>query len=128
MVHARCRGGGGDAARGWEALGAGRGSAAGGGAAGWGGGAVSGVACVRGGGCRAGGGWAWGGGWVGGIWRRARLWGVAVVSVAGHFVMVRAEFLAAMPTWGCVGGVLVRITFAGVLVREQGADTEVVGR
>jgi NADH-quinone oxidoreductase subunit J len=62
------------------------------------------------------------------IWHAALLLGVALTSVAVHFVMLRAEFLAAMQILVYVGGVLVLITFAVMLVREQGADAEVVGR
>ena len=61
------------------------------------------------------------------IWHAALLLGVALVSVAVHFVMLRAEFPAAMQTLVYVGGVLVLITFAVMLVREQGADPELVG-
>jgi NADH-quinone oxidoreductase subunit J len=60
------------------------------------------------------------------VWHSALLLGVALTSVAVHYVMLRAEFLAAMQILVYVGGVLILITFAVMLVREQG--TEVVAR
>ena len=59
------------------------------------------------------------------VWHAALLLGVALTSVAVHYVMLRAEFLAAMQILVYVGGVLILITFAVMLVREQGSDTEV---
>jgi NADH-quinone oxidoreductase subunit J len=59
------------------------------------------------------------------VWHAALLLGVALTSVAVHYVMLRAEFLAAMQILVYVGGVLILITFAVMLVREQGPDTEV---
>ncbi len=59
------------------------------------------------------------------VWHAALLLGVALTSVAVHYVMLRAEFLATMQILVYVGGVLILITFAVMLVREQGPDTEV---
>jgi NADH-quinone oxidoreductase subunit J len=59
------------------------------------------------------------------VWHAALLLGVALTSVAVHYVMLRAEFLAAMQILVYVGGVLILITFAVMLVREQGPETEV---
>lgn len=56
------------------------------------------------------------------VWHAALLLGVALASVAIHFVMLRAAFLAAMQILVYVGGVLVLITFAVMLVRERGAE------
>jgi NADH-quinone oxidoreductase subunit J len=61
------------------------------------------------------------------VWHSALLLGVALTSVAVHYVMLRAEFLAAMQILVYVGGVLILITFAVMLVREQD-DIEVVAR
>jgi NADH-quinone oxidoreductase subunit J len=61
------------------------------------------------------------------VWHSALLLGVALTSVAVHYVMLRAEFLAAMQILVYVGGVLILITFAVMLVREQD-DVEVVAR
>lgn len=58
------------------------------------------------------------------VWHSALLLGVALTSVAVHYVMLRAEFLAAMQILVYVGGVLVLITFAVMLVREE--ETEEV--
>jgi len=60
------------------------------------------------------------------VWHAALLLGVALTSVAVHYVMLRAEFLAAMQILVYVGGVLILITFAVMLVRDQGPETEVV--
>ena len=57
------------------------------------------------------------------VWHSALLLGVALLSVAIHYVMLSAEFLAAMQVLVYVGGVLVLITFAVMLVRRD-ADTE----
>lgn len=56
------------------------------------------------------------------VWHAALLLGVALTSVAIHFVMLRAEFLAVMQILVYVGGVLVLITFAVMLVRREGAE------
>ncbi|NHN58206.1 MULTISPECIES: NADH-quinone oxidoreductase subunit J [Halorussus] len=58
------------------------------------------------------------------VWHSALLLGVALLSVAVHYVMLQAEFLAAMQVLVYVGGVLVLITFAVMLTRQ--ADTEEV--
>ena len=61
------------------------------------------------------------------VWHAALLLGVALTSVAVHYVMLRAEFLAAMQILVYVGGVLILITFAVMLVRDQGPELEVDG-
>jgi NADH-quinone oxidoreductase subunit J len=58
------------------------------------------------------------------IWHAALLLGVALFSVAVHFVMLQAEFIAAMQVLVYVGGVLVLVTFAVMLVRESDPDPE----
>ncbi|WP_256299417.1 NADH-quinone oxidoreductase subunit J [Haloarchaeobius salinus] len=59
------------------------------------------------------------------VWHSALFLGVALLSVAVHYVMQQAEFLAAMQILVYVGGVLILITFAVMLVREDDT-TEVV--
>ena len=60
------------------------------------------------------------------VWHSALLLGVALLSVAVHYVMLSAEFLAAMQVLVYVGGVLILITFAVMLVRrESGPDVGV---
>ncbi|WP_435335597.1 NADH-quinone oxidoreductase subunit J [Haloarchaeobius sp. TZWWS8] len=59
------------------------------------------------------------------VWHSALLLGVALLSFAVHYVMRDAEFLAAMQILVYVGGVLILITFAVMLVRQEG-ETEVV--
>jgi NADH-quinone oxidoreductase subunit J len=53
------------------------------------------------------------------VWHSALLLGVALLSVAVHYVMLRAEFLAVIQVLVYVGGVLVLITFAVMLVRQD---------
>ncbi|MFC6836175.1 NADH-quinone oxidoreductase subunit J [Halomarina ordinaria] len=59
------------------------------------------------------------------VWHAALLLGVALVSVAVHYVMLQAEFLAAMQILVYVGGVLILITFAVMLTRTTPVDEEV---
>jgi len=58
------------------------------------------------------------------VWHAALLLGVALLSVAVHYVMLQAEFIAAMQVLVYVGGVLILITFAVMLTRRD--DGEVV--
>jgi len=53
------------------------------------------------------------------VWHAALLLGVALLSVAVHYVMLRAEFIAAMQVLVYVGGVLILITFAVMLTRRD---------
>jgi len=52
------------------------------------------------------------------------LLGGALLSVAVHYVLLQAEFLAAMQILVYVGGVLILITFAVMLTRTD-TETEV---
>ena len=57
--------------------------------------------------------------------------GLALISVAAHFVMLRAEFVAGMQVLVYVGGVLILIVFAVMFMRStvEGEDEKVeVGR
>jgi NADH-quinone oxidoreductase subunit J len=56
------------------------------------------------------------------VWHSALLLGVALFSVAIHFVMLQAEFLAAMQVLVYVGGVLILITFAVMLTRDDAGE------
>jgi NADH-quinone oxidoreductase subunit J len=49
---------------------------------------------------------------------------VALLSVAIHYVMLRAEFIAVMQVLVYVGGVLILITFAVMLVRQAPDDPD----
>jgi len=53
------------------------------------------------------------------VWHSALALGVALLSVAIHYVMLRAEFLAAMQILVYVGGVLILISFAVMLTRTD---------
>lgn len=57
----------------------------------------------------------------------AMLLGLALISVAAHFVLLQAEFLAAMQVLVYVGGVLVLVAFAVMFMRStvEGTDEEV---
>jgi NADH-quinone oxidoreductase subunit J len=56
------------------------------------------------------------------VWHSALMLGVALLSVAVHYVMLRAEFVAAMQILVYVGGVLILITFAVMLTRRAGTE------
>jgi NADH-quinone oxidoreductase subunit J len=58
------------------------------------------------------------------VWHSALLLGVALLSVAVHYVLLRAEFLAMMQVLVYVGGVLVLITFAVMFVRREPDSNE----
>lgn len=53
------------------------------------------------------------------MWHSALLMGVTLLSVAVHYVMLQAEFVAAMQVLVYVGGVLILISFAVMLTRHQ---------
>ena len=55
------------------------------------------------------------------VWHSALLLGGALLSVAVHYVMMQAEFLAAMPILVYVVGVLILITFAVMLTKSTSA-------
>ena len=57
-------------------------------------------------------------------WHAALLLGVALLSVAAHYIMLQAEFLAMMQVLVYVGGVLILITFAVMLVRRPGENAD----
>ncbi|SIR75556.1 NADH-quinone oxidoreductase subunit J [Natronorubrum thiooxidans] len=60
-------------------------------------------------------------------WHSALMLGVALLSIAVHYVMLAAEFVAMMQILVYVGGVLILITFAVMLTqRDEQASTEVV--
>ena len=62
------------------------------------------------------------------VWHAALLLGVALLSVAVHFVLLQAEFLAAMQVLVYVGGVLILISFAVMLTRLEVARPDVETR
>jgi NADH-quinone oxidoreductase subunit J len=53
------------------------------------------------------------------VFHASLLLGAALLSVAVHYVMLHAEFLAAMQILVYVGGVLILITFAVMLTRTD---------
>ena len=57
------------------------------------------------------------------VWHSALLLGGALLSVAVHYVMLQAEFLAAMQILVYVGGVLILITFAVMLTQTGASDS-----
>jgi NADH-quinone oxidoreductase subunit J len=60
------------------------------------------------------------------VWHSALFLGVALTSVAVHFIMVNAPFLAAMQVLVYVGGVLILISFAVMLTRRDPQVAEVM--
>ncbi|MFC3956926.1 NADH-quinone oxidoreductase subunit J [Halovivax cerinus] len=68
-------------------------------------------------------------------WHSALMLGVSLLSVAAHYVMLAAEFLAVIQVLVYVGGVLVLISFAVMLTQagerrpgEPTDDAEVAAR
>lgn len=62
------------------------------------------------------------------VWHAALLLGLALSSVAAHYVMLSAEFLAVIQVLVYIGGVLVLITFAVMLTRkDEPEDTPETG-
>lgn len=59
------------------------------------------------------------------VWHSALFLGAALLSVAIHYLMLHAEFIAAMQILVYVGGILILITFAVMLTRR---DEEVIQR
>ncbi|WP_295716744.1 NADH-quinone oxidoreductase subunit J [uncultured Halovibrio sp.] len=57
------------------------------------------------------------------VWHSALFLGVSLLSVAVYYVMLRAEFLAAMQILVYVGGVLILITFA-IMLTERDNSTD----
>lgn len=53
------------------------------------------------------------------VWHAALFLGGALLSVAIHYIMLHAEFVAAIQILVYVGGVLILITFAVMLTRRQ---------
>jgi NADH-quinone oxidoreductase subunit J len=53
------------------------------------------------------------------VWHSALLLGAALSSVALHYVLLSAEFVAVIQILVYVGGVLVLITFAVMLTRRE---------
>ncbi|TQQ80864.1 hypothetical protein EGH24_06810 [Halonotius terrestris] len=58
------------------------------------------------------------------VFHASLLLGGALLSVAVHYVLLQAEFLAAMQILVYIGGVLILITFAVMLTRNE-SETEV---
>ena len=58
------------------------------------------------------------------VWHAALSLGVALISVAVHYIMVQAAFLAAIQVLVYVGGVLILITFGVMLTGQSGPDNE----
>ena len=60
-------------------------------------------------------------------WHSALMLGLALTSVAIHYVMLAAEFVAVMQILVYVGGVLILITFAVMLTQSDDEPAEVTG-
>jgi NADH-quinone oxidoreductase subunit J len=56
------------------------------------------------------------------VWHAVLLLGVALLSVAVHFILLSADFLAVIQILVYVGGVVVLISFAVMLIRREGTD------
>jgi NADH-quinone oxidoreductase subunit J len=58
------------------------------------------------------------------VWHAALLLGLALSSVAIHYIMLTAEFIAVMQILVYIGGVLILITFGVMLTRREPGSTE----
>ncbi len=58
------------------------------------------------------------------VWHSALFLGAALLSVAVHFLLLEAAFLAAVQVLVYVGGVLILIAFAVMLTRDPGGVGE----
>ena len=58
------------------------------------------------------------------VFHASLMLGAALLSVAVHYVILQAEFIAAMQILVYVGGVLILVTFAVMLTRSD-SETEV---
>ncbi len=56
------------------------------------------------------------------VWHSALLLGVSLLSFAIHYVMLQAEFVAAMQILVYVGGVLILVTFAVMFTRQTSTE------
>lgn len=57
------------------------------------------------------------------VWHAALLLGVALSSVAIHYVLLQAEFIAVMQVLVYIGGVLILITFGVMLTRDSSDES-----
>lgn len=53
------------------------------------------------------------------VWHAALLLGLALSSVAVHYIMLEAEFIAAMQVLVYIGGVLILLAFAAMLTTRE---------
>ena len=58
------------------------------------------------------------------VWHSALFLGAALLSVAVHFLLLKAAFLAVVQILVYVGGVLILIAFAIMLTRDPGGVAE----
>lgn len=56
------------------------------------------------------------------VWHAVLLLGIALLSVAVHFILLSADFLAVIQILVYVGGVVVLISFAVMLIRREETD------
>jgi NADH-quinone oxidoreductase subunit J len=58
------------------------------------------------------------------VWHSALLFGLALSSVAVHYIMLTAEFVAVIQVLVYIGGVLVLVTFGVMLTRQDDAESD----
>jgi len=58
------------------------------------------------------------------VWHSALLLGLALSSVAIHYVMLTAEFVAVIQVLVYIGGVLILVTFGVMLTRRDDAERD----
>jgi NADH-quinone oxidoreductase subunit J len=58
------------------------------------------------------------------VWHSALLLGLALSSVAAHYIMLTAEFVAVIQVLVYIGGVLILFTFGVMLTRRDEGDAD----
>jgi NADH-quinone oxidoreductase subunit J len=61
------------------------------------------------------------------VWHSALLLGLALSSVAVHYIMLTAEFVAVIQVLVYIGGVLILFTFGVMLTRRDENETDEFG-
>jgi NADH-quinone oxidoreductase subunit J len=58
------------------------------------------------------------------VWHSALLLGLALLSVAVHYIMLTAEFVAVIQVLVYIGGVLILVTFGAMLTRRDESEAD----
>jgi len=61
------------------------------------------------------------------VWHSALLLGLALLSVAVHYIVLTAEFVAVIQVLVYIGGVLILVTFGVMLTRRDESEADEFG-